>query len=748
MIKSSEFYKAAVTADARRALLKAAIEIIDPDIQYESSDSNGEESFSKSAQLWNRETKPSSKYATLEPERWILDGSFTLIPDDPTTLSGEVGFVGNSMSRSDGTFETPVWAELQFSNVSILQALSVFFSTEVYDGVPEDFTIEVKQYGTAYFTQEFTGNTKTSISLTGFTVQNPDAIRITVTKWSLPGRRFRLMEIIPGLYEEWTEDMIAKFGVTQKGDVSCLSVPFGTCTLEMDNLDRRFEPRRTDGVFQSIEERQGININIGINSGGNTEYKKVGVFYQHSGGWRTGNNGITMQWRLVDIVGLLVDREYILPDVLPTTLSGWITSLVAQLGENFVKRYRVDENYADLSCTANVEDVLGMKCGDVLRYVCMATGTWPRADAETGYLTAEPMWNEGNKLDLDNMTAYPTMKGNEDVGALVFNIYDEDETQIVFPGTSMASSKTVTVNNPFIHTAEQARTAARNILSTYGGNKLETTGRGDPSSEIGDVDTVWLDESRATTGRRIYQTFNIQDGVLRNCASTLLQANGAALYEESVVLTEDGTWTAPAGVSRLFVAIGQGGQGGMRGEDGVLRETERWGVNADTGNWGEQGSYEAREGKQGESGFGGKVWFGTIDINEQQVFPVHIGAGGKASDTYGVMGEEGEETTFGAYTSAAGKIYSFGYTDISSGSSYGRTGVQTPLAGTADGASGGKGGEAGIGGWSVATTVIPGSGRKIYYSYWDPKKPAGKGKPAKDGASGFVLIYWDKEGNA
>ena len=131
MINSTDFYKAAITADARRILLKAAVEIIDPDIVYEASDSSGEAAFSKSFQLWDRETKPSVKYATLERGRWILDGSFSLVPDDPTALAGEVGFVGDALSGADGTFATPVWVELQFENVSILQAFSVFFSTEV-----------------------------------------------------------------------------------------------------------------------------------------------------------------------------------------------------------------------------------------------------------------------------------------------------------------------------------------------------------------------------------------------------------------------------------------------------------------------------------------------------------------------------------------------------------------------------------------------------------------------------------------
>ena len=67
------------------------------------------------------------------------------------------------------------------------------------------------------------------------------------------------------------------------------------------------------------------------------------------------------------------------------------------MGENFADMYAVDPNYASAEASVRAADeVVGMTCGDILRYVCMATGTWPRADAETGYVTADPMGNQGS----------------------------------------------------------------------------------------------------------------------------------------------------------------------------------------------------------------------------------------------------------------------------------------------------------------------------------------------------------------
>lgn len=712
MIKSTDQYKTAIVADARRILLRAIIEIVSPDLTYGEVSSSGETAFSRPEQLYDDE-RTLSHYATLETSRWLLDGSVAILPDNMKP-DAQLGFVGSAISGDDGTFTNAQFVELAFSNVSVLQAFTLDFSENIEDGIPADFTVEVKQGGTAYYTKQFTGNTQAHIVVDGFTVYTPDAIRITVSRWSLPHRRFRVAEILPGLIESWDGSVLASFDVKHQGDVSCISLPYGTCTLSVENLDRRFEPRSKSGIFRSIEERQGISVSLGVVlPDGSVEYKPAGVFYQYSAGWRTSDNDIAIQWSLVDIIGLIANREYIPPDTLPTTLSGWAESLVAQLGENFRNMYTVDPNYADTALTVRQNsDVIGQKCGDILRYICMATGTWPRADAETGYLAIEPLWNEGNKITLDNLGAYPTMKANSDIAAIIFTLNDGNSTQYVVSGNTTASSDTKSVNNPFIKTQEQALTAARQILAAYGGNQIEITGRGDMSSEIGDVDTVWLDASSATTARRIQQNLTITDGVLQDCKSILLQADGAMLYSTRVVITQDGSWQAPAGVSQITAFVVNGGDGGESGTDGDF----------------------SKAGTNGADGKGGLVWHGTFNINPQQTFAVFIGKGG-------APGQAGGVTTFGAYSSADGEYYAYGYTDVRSGESYARTAVTAPLANSGDGGKGGKGGRKGE---RHREQGYDQNGNPV--KYWEVDNEPGQGETGTPGADGVVVVYYSNEG--
>lgn len=705
MIKSGQAYHAAITGDARRVLLRAVIDIISPDIVFGAGETSGQIPWSNLEQIHDKVFGNSTKYATLERDRWALDGTWDLLPDDPTQAVGQMGYIGNVLSGADGTFSTPPWVELRFSGVSVLQACSVYFPGNAYDGVPEDFTVEVKQGGTAYHTRTYTGNTASSVSLEGFTVNNPDAIRVTVAKWSRPSRRMRVVEIVPGVYETWDGGMIAEFSVKQQGNVAATALPYGTCTLKIDNLSRRFEPRSKNGLFQSIEERQGIDVSLGVRlADGTDEYKRLGIFYQFSGGWRTGDNGLTMQWDLADIIGLLANREFLAPATLPTTLGGWIGALAAQLGVNFKDRWHVDPDFTALPVTVRTaEDVQGKKCGDILRWVCQATGTWPRADASTGDLTAEPLWSEGNRVTLDNLNGYPVMKANGDVAALIFTLNDGAGTKYIVSGNATSSSETVSIDNPFIKTEAQALAAARLILSTYGGNVLDLTGRGDPSSEIGDVETVWLDESQATTARLTMQTFQFSGGVMQGCQSQLLQADGSFLYQGREIITTPGTWKAPAGKKSLrVILVGKGGDG-TRGQDGT---------------WNAAGA-------DGVDGLGGLVWAGTININDGQEFPVAFG----------------ENTTFGAYSSANGKRYENGYTDVASGDSFARTGVAKPRAGTGDGGAKGTGGTQGR---RHRETSYDLDGNPSG-SYWEIDAYPGIGTNGKSGVLGCVVVYWDKE---
>ena len=530
LLSASSAAATAMTAASRKLLPKVIIDLIDPDIIIGNPTSSGQLSVSLMDQLYNKVRIGDTKYATGELNRWILDGTWQIFPDNPSAEVGEIGYIGDVISNADGIYTTRPWVQLNISGIHELQASSVAFTGLEADGYGVDFTFSVYSGNTVGYTQTITSNTDQLVAFEGFTVTSPTAIRITFSKWSLPGRHPRAVEIIPGVYEEWTEHQIYTVSIKNEVDLSCMSLPYGTCTLEIWNKDKRFNPRNKNSIFQSIEEREKVPTTLGIRiPSGAFEYLPTGTYFQQNGGWATGHNGMTMLFNLIDIIGLTANRKYAPPGTLPTTVDGWVQSIVSQLGNNFSAYYIIDNNMANTALTCTPDDVSNIKCGDLLRFVCMAINAFPRADATTGYLRVSKVPASGGiTITFDNMSAWPIQKANDAVASITFKIYDStDNNQYIVSGTTPAAEQTLSVSNPFIHTTAQADVVAANILKYYGGQQYQIKGRGNLRSEMGDVDAANVDPDYTGSGWRYYQELGLNSkGIMSDVASYLLQSSG------------------------------------------------------------------------------------------------------------------------------------------------------------------------------------------------------------------------------
>jgi hypothetical protein len=708
VLETTQEYRNAIIAGTRRIVPLAVMDLIDPDIIYEDVTSSELVPYSNGNQLFDKNFE-AVQLASLENNYWILDGSMALPPETETDT--EVGAVFSPVAE-DGT--TDVYAELNLSNLGILQTASVHFTGHSTDGAAEDFTFTIYSGDTVAYTETVTGNRESVVEFSGFTVYNATKIRVDVTKWSFPGRRPRIVEIVPGLYIRLDGATLSQVDVLHETAFDNMRVPNGTATLEILNEDKRFNPFHKSSLFLSIESRQGFPISFGIKTPSGIEYLPLGVFYQQDGGWQTDAYGATIRFSLTDIIGLLKERTYEPPSTLPTTLSGWIQSIVSHLGENFIDKFTVDASISDTAIQTTAERLGTPICGDVLRHACMAAGAFFRADAATGYLRVSPLSDiEGARVSLDNMYTYPSNAANSEVADVTYKL-DGDTTYTVM-GTLSTSGNSLTVDNPFIHTQAQANEATKAILLSFGGFKFTVNGRGDMRSELGDIDTLETGFDREVAARRYKQQFKLGGGVMSRVPSEFIQAGGAVTFNNRVELTAtSGTWTAPAGVEHIKLILVSGGQGG---EDGAF------------GQWGAAG-------ESGAGGQGGRAFAAGLAINPGQMFTYSIGQGG-------LHGEPGQATTFGPYTSDDGNIYEGGWGDIYTGYVYGLPGSSQfkgyypPYVGkdgapnTGAGGQGGGGGRAGIEYYNEETW-------SMHVSQY-PRE----GGPGGRGGSGLVVIYYN-----
>lgn len=728
MIPHSAEYDKAVVADSRKQVVRASFILIDPDAVIEKPVSNDESAYSLTNQITNSGMDETAQnIATLEPHRWALDGTFDIEPADKNERIGQVGWESETLSDQNGNFSEPYpYVEYEFENVDLLQNVMLQFSSKEFNGFPVNFLLEFFSGDTPLISMETVGNSETTVIVDDLSLNFPTKMKLTISKWSTPNRRVRVIRMVPFLQEEWDTNTIKTVDVYTEVTFSGLSIPYSTCSVEIYNENNRFDPYAPDSLFQSIEERQAINIGFGlVLQDGTTEWLPAGTYYQKSGGWKL--NDLTIRWDLLDIVGMLANKKFVVPEILPTTLAGWVKALVSSMGVNFASKYIVDSNVSSVALTAKKDDVDGKTCGEILRYACMATNTWPRQDMATGKLHVGKLDRmEGNSFTLNNMASYATMKANNDISDITFaldNDAEGNEKSVTFPGTNTNNDTSLSVNNPFVHTEEDARKAVISCLFEYGGKSFTVRSRGNPSSETGDIMSIQTQFGTEVSARLYKQQLKLENGVMRNMPSYLVQSPNDSTYSNKIVLTGSGTWSGPDGVTQIKITVIQGGTGGRGGGGGVMVTEGGWFAQDKTSG--------------GDAGSGGKVLIVELEISENQSFSYSCGEAGKGGaggveGVDGTYGTEGDETVFGQYSSAKGKTYSNGIMDIQTGSVYASPGNSTAI-GYGCGGVGGKNGEDGyryyqMDGNIIVDTVVV-------------REPEAGGDGA-DGKPGCIIVEW------
>lgn len=688
MVKTPEGYMDAVTATTRRTRLKVSVSAVDPDISYGAITASAGCSISNVEQIHDGVLE-STNVATLETDRWVLDGSIGVYnPDEDST-----GYVSAALSDTNGSFQTPQVVTMNISGVEFLKTVTIVFPDGKTNGMPVDISVDVNASGTwiAATRIETNGNL---LSAHFPDCYNPSSVRVSVSSWSIPDRRVRIAELIPGAYKEWTDNDIISANFKQRGDPSCLTFPYGTADLKVANPEREFDFGARSEIFDSIVGKQRVNVSIGLLVDGKWVYNKIGSYYQDGSARNIESGGATVAWKLVDIFGLLSGRKFLMTVTeLPTTLQGWADLVSIQVGRQFAGKIIAHPEHATrvLSIPEGGEFPNDISCGDLLRYICMSFDLWPRIDASTGYIMLDELWTAGSFVSLDNMHSYPTPKENPDIASVSLDINGEEKVKAVYEGVS--GTKSVNVKSPFIGDNTTGANISRRILAFSGGNEINVSSRGNPASEIGDVDTIEVSKGTKISGRLLEQEFSFSKGVLSNCKSVYLAENGAPFIAGSTTYTERGVYVVPDDVTTVSVLLVGGGDSGAKGADGTFYEV----------------------GAKGADGKGGKVWSGYVNVIAGQTINITVGAGG-------VNGGTGGNSTFGSFSSANGERYDPAFIDVISGKVYAMTGMEIPRANMGDGGEGGRGGYKGTN--TSGFNINP-----------------GKGHAGVNGTAGCVIVY-------
>lgn len=215
--------------------------------------------IARTAQLRDGVNVPSGKFASLEPNLWLLDGSYRC--PDLSSASEEVGVWLNTLSGTDAAFSSNVYVTFKLS----APATSIGF-TLYFDGVGGTAPAEVVT--TAYSGTTVLG-TKTDICngpmlIVELPVENYDSVTFKFTKTALPLRRMRLIEVVFGIVKTYTPDNVASAVLSYGADPIAETFPTRQIKMTIDNSRREYNMRNPSSIYAFLQDGQQIRVSMVI----------------------------------------------------------------------------------------------------------------------------------------------------------------------------------------------------------------------------------------------------------------------------------------------------------------------------------------------------------------------------------------------------------------------------------------------------------------------------------------------------
>ena len=113
MIDHSTEFAQAITGSSRKLYARAIFDLVSPDAVVGNIASNSVSPISRTQQVSQRGAdETDEKIATLEHNRWKLDGAWQLAPEDPDDRKGQSGWESGVLCGDDCAFAQPYpWLE-------------------------------------------------------------------------------------------------------------------------------------------------------------------------------------------------------------------------------------------------------------------------------------------------------------------------------------------------------------------------------------------------------------------------------------------------------------------------------------------------------------------------------------------------------------------------------------------------------------------------------------------------------------
>ena len=231
------------------------------------------------------------KYASLEEDRFLLDGSFIL--PNKNYVNKNTGYIGEDADGL-GSFEIKVntisWMMYKSPET---KNITIYFE----EGYPTEFSVEIDAHYTPNqditYTYNFTNNDKSVITTDGSiipTLIDNDVneficiskVVINITNWNTNNRRARVKQVNIGETVLFENQDLIELKLDEETSIDNMDTPNNDCSILLNNYDRKFNLIDNNSVLNRLNKKSHIRALIGVSLEGGIEYVDMGSYQYNS----------------------------------------------------------------------------------------------------------------------------------------------------------------------------------------------------------------------------------------------------------------------------------------------------------------------------------------------------------------------------------------------------------------------------------------------------------------------------------
>lgn len=382
---SAQWHNASRQQFRYQAYLTAKLEVVPPGLR-EGANAESSSTFDRSdlSTLTDGITRDYTKYATLEPNRWVLDGTYTGFDDD-------------------GVNKTSDWWSDKFVSDSYKPTIRFILDKPysipglfiVWDAVNQTYPRKIIVYGyDADNVLKYSVIVNDINSYEGFynsaAMDDVQFIELVVDEWSRSNWRARIGKVVFGLvvnFDSVNNGRIMSATQTSKADPLNRKLPTHNLEIELRNYDKYFDPALQTGVSKYLAQQQILKAQWMFTvSPGNVEAAPEQVYLVEN--FNIDSDSKKVKMNLTNRIELL-DNEFQLGTYTGESrtlreIAEYVLSSIGILREfDNQQPWIIPNTFDNISTTAPIPAIAS---NALLQLIALAGCTWLTVDGVNGFV--------------------------------------------------------------------------------------------------------------------------------------------------------------------------------------------------------------------------------------------------------------------------------------------------------------------------------------------------------------------------